>query len=106
MNRDFFLFFFFFLAEKMDERGRPLWQIRIFFELYDNRKIYYEFSRCSNRKFKPSQKKIQDFYFILLLMLVDNKLIISKKRKKLDEARNFFQKILKFTFSKREKKEM
>ena len=35
-------------------------------------------------------KKIQVFYFILLLMLVDDILIISKKREKLDKARNFF----------------
>ena len=35
-----------------------------------------------------SKKKIQVFYFILLLMLVDDKLIISKKREKLDKACN------------------
>ena len=37
-----------------------------------------------------SKKKNSSFYFILLLMLVDDKLIISKKREKLDKARNFF----------------
>ena len=51
-------------------------------------------------------KKFQVFYFILLLMLVDDILIISNKMEKLDKARNFFFLILKFTFSKREKKEM
>ena len=48
------------------------------------------------------KKKIQVFYFILLLMLVDDILIISKKRGKLDKARNFFLKNFKiYLFKKR-----